>query len=109
MSTIVSAYGLAPRPFFIATAIYLNGQFRMVGRSPSGYVGYVFMWSIFDIHYQRWREKVRDVFRNTRYMKCEGPKKNVDVAAFVTRYGRELMSRSNKLVVYSKWHLTHLM
>lgn len=87
MSTIVSAYGLAPRPFFIATAIYLNGKCRMVGRSPSGYVGG--MWSIFDIHYQRWREKVRDVFRNTRYMKWEGPKKNVDVAAFVTRYGRE--------------------
>lgn len=87
MSTIVSACGLAPRLFFIATAIHLNGKCRMDGRNPSGYVGG--MWSIFGIHDQRWREKVRDVFRNTRYMNCEGSKKKFDVAEFVTRYGGE--------------------
>lgn len=87
MSTLVSACGLAPRPVFIGSAINLNGKCRMVGRSPSGYVGG--MWSIFGIHDQRWREKVRDVFRNTRYMNCEGSKKMFDVAAFVNRYEGE--------------------
>lgn len=90
MSTLVSACGLAPRPVLIASAINLIGKCGMVGAPVAMLPIYIiYMWPIFGIHDQRWREKVRDVFRNTRYMNCEGSKKKLDVAAFVNRYGGE--------------------
>ncbi|XP_034231046.1 deoxyribodipyrimidine photo-lyase [Thrips palmi] len=75
----------------LSDAIYLNDRYSLDGRDPSGYVGC--MWSVCGIHDQGWGE--RDVFGKIRYMNYQGCKRKFDIAAFVSRYGGKVYTKSS--------------